>query len=40
VKKDYTRRLRMIRKSESRIAAVVTLAVPVSRYSLVSLIGD
>ena len=42
--KEYNRRLRMLMKSEqnakNKIAAIGALAVPLLRYSLVSLIGD
>jgi hypothetical protein len=44
LKKKYMKRLSMVLKSElnakSKITAIGTLAVPVLRYSLVSLIGD
>jgi len=43
LKKEYTRRLSMILKSElnaqNKITAIGALAVPVLRYSFVSLIG-
>jgi hypothetical protein len=40
LKKEYTRRLRIMLKSKNRIATFGTLAVPILRHSLVSLIGD
>jgi hypothetical protein len=42
--KEYNRKLRMLLKSQqnanNKIAAIGAVAVPLSRYSLVSLIGD